>query len=157
MTRDKEKQHETAARKNLASKTYLAKYGPRKIKVPDDHPVTFDNFENLMVSHAYNVRKEGPESWHETIGDSWVLTGHGVCGVLYEDSYDIGNYAGYLHLDHKDCWNKLSQCPCRIQFPTTAGELFRALRQVGSPAGLFISGGFRFIDSNPFQNDNPDL
>lgn len=144
-SQQKRKIDEDYSRSNLCSPGYVEKFGPRKIKVPLDLSLDFSNLPEVLTSHAYNVDLSE--------GGVLAITGHSVRGYAIRPDADHC-YAGFLWLDHRDCYNKISQCPCSLRLPTTAEELFRALRQIGSPAGLRLSRSFAFHDDNPFQNDS---
>jgi hypothetical protein len=130
------------AKQNLLDKNYLNKYGPRKIKVDSDYPVTYDNFVELMVSHGYDIEPNDN-------GDHRI-TGYGVCG-WYIGLYNEEHHApGYIFLDNAECYDKISKCPVTLQLPISAGDLFKSLKQIGSPAGLLISNTFSYHNTDIF-------
>jgi len=71
-----------------------------------------------------------------------------VCGCFANH----GQYSGYCdcHIvaDHRDCLDKLSKCPLRMELPQTEAEARRIiaeLRKLGTPEGFKASNTYAWL------------
>ena len=53
---------------------------------------------------------------------------------------------GRLSADHKDCFNKWSQCPLVVEIPTDLNILIEHLKFLGSKEGFQLSNSFDYLD-----------
>ena len=136
---------------------YYSKYGP-KLKIEPNTIVTFSNIKSILVSHGYICQEEFELNKHDweysERFESYRISGNGIRGFCFSGAADY--WEDLILIDNSKCYNKAQQCPVRLSFPILASELFKILKQTGSPAGFEIcNGNFgpRFDEkySNPFK------
>mgnify|MGYP003452120771 CR=1 FL=1 len=124
---------------------YLRKYGPRVLNTTDEL-VTQDNIKAVLERNGYTFENC---SWSQKIA------GYGVKGYVVD--YDLPCRMVFIAVDNDKCYDKTTRCPVKLEFPIKQERLFKALMQIGSPAGYEISTKYDYLDENPFEHDKADF
>jgi len=127
--------------------------------------MTFDDLRTLLRKNGYRVKVKKEHKYDaggndlpgkENIYRFALVTGKNIYAAFCEanDGYSYRYIDGKIAADHKDCFNKWSQCPLCLPFPSDEEQvatLLTLLKRLGTKEGLEESSKFRYLDSNPYH------